>query len=136
MPTMITNISDGPVTVPLQPIALLPRGKSCIYSNIEPDVIVLLLGGADAIAGVLRLDQLASVPADAGLCPVFIAINLPVTRDQLPVLNEISATQLALLRGAHYTLLGDAGEDDQELIVIRDATGAYVYRAINTTPIA
>ena len=136
MPTMITNVSDGPVTVPLQPIALLPRGKSCIYVNIDPATIVLMLGGADAIAGVLRLDYLASVPSDQGLCPVIIAINIPVTRDNLPVLNQITSDQLLLLRGAHFTLIGDAGEEDQELIVLRDATGAYVYRAIDTTPIA
>ena len=136
MPTMITNVSDGPVTVPLQPIALLPPGKACIYKNIEPDVAVTLLGGPASVLGVLKVDQIASVPGDAGLCPVLIAINIPVTHDTLPVLNEMSASDLTQLRGAHFTLLGDTGEEDQELQVVRDATGAYVYRAINTTPIA
>lgn len=76
MPTVITNTSGKPVTLPLNPAALIPPGQRVIYSGEEPANIILALGG-DKVVGEMGLDvafiAADKVTADEGVCPVLFA---------------------------------------------------------------
>ena len=76
MPTVITNTSGKPVTLPLNPMAMLPPGLRVVYSTIEPADAIAALGG-DKVVGEMGLDvepiDYDKAPADEGVCPALFA---------------------------------------------------------------
>ena len=73
MPTVITNTSGKPVTLPLNPAALIPPGQKVIYASQEPAVVIAALGG-DKLVGEMGLDvafiDAGKVAGNQGVCPV------------------------------------------------------------------
>lgn len=76
MPTTITNLGNKPVTLPLQPAALVPPGKRVVYASQEPAAIIAALGGGETVRKMnldVRPIGAALAPSDIGLCPVLYA---------------------------------------------------------------
>ena len=135
MATMIRSADGIPRTVPLEPAAIVGR-KAVIYANLDPDTVLGLLGGADAIGGAFLLEYVpdAQVAANVGCCRVLYAANLLV--DELPDLSEISSAVLAGMRNSHWTVQCGPGEADQEYVLIKTAADTYAFAAVTLTPIS
>lgn len=78
MPSIVTNVSGKPVTLPLNPAALLAPGGKVIYASVEPDDIVAALGGGHIVARMgLTVSFIDSdkATADEGTCVAVYAAD-------------------------------------------------------------
>lgn len=76
MPATVTNLGNKPITLPLQPAALLPPGKRIIYASQDPAAIIAALGGGEVVRAMnldVRPIDAIQAPSDIGLCPVLYA---------------------------------------------------------------
>ena len=132
MPTIITNIGNKPLTLPLRPPAMVGPGRRVVYSALEPDAIIEALGGGEIVRqmnlDVKPIDALLA-PADLGLCRISFGVNQPV--DVLPDPGTLDAATLTALRGAHFFLRGSNGNPDAEYVLIADGIGGYALKLLS-----
>jgi len=99
MPTIIANAGGKPVTLPLNPAALLPPGGKVIYASIEPEDAIVLLGGGPLVARMgLIVEVIGSdkVNGDEGVCPVLYAAatDLAVVEEDLAAVQDLAFAAL------------------------------------------
>ena len=126
MACLIKNVSDGPVTIPLFPSALVGAGKSVVYANLDPDDVMDLLGGADAIAGVLTVDGLTAAHAASNGGLAFASAYLIVPSGE-SVPNATSAH-----RGGLLFVQGDDGVADDVMVSMKAQDGTYSWVSLIT----
>ena len=101
-------------------------------------LMAMEIDGGDRQRPLADGDTVANLNFNSGLfnqLRTYVGLNVPVGQDGLPLLSGLSAALLAQLRGVHFFVKGATGEEDKELVIVKDDTENYVYREIAFIPV-